>query len=217
YGVALRTATNVRRSNARRDARTKRAAVSAGRHSGPDDNPVDGGPAAPDELRLSELRGVLDEELARIPSELRGPLILCFLEGKTRDEAAAVLGCSLATLKSQLTRARELLRSRLTRRGITLAVAALGINLGAEASAAVQSEMSHRLAQAASQYVAGQSLPAGTVALHAVQIADGVLKTMKIKVLVLTTVAAGLILASGGLATWWAVNGWSDGEGHALA
>src|SRR5262249_28815866 len=41
-----------------------------------------------------ELRPVLDEELNRLPKKYRGAVILCFLEGKTNDEAAQELGCS---------------------------------------------------------------------------------------------------------------------------
>src|SRR5204863_3098955 len=105
YGVALRTASNLRRANARRKRREQNAADLAGSHAA---NP-DAAPhplAGREDLSLSELRGVLDEELARIPCELRSPLVLCFLEGKTRDEAAAVLGWSVSLLKGRLSQAR---------------------------------------------------------------------------------------------------------------
>ena len=53
----------------------------------------------------SELCQVLDQELARLPERLRVPLVLCYLEGRTRDEAAVRLGWPLGTLKHRLTRA----------------------------------------------------------------------------------------------------------------
>ena len=70
---------------------------------------------------------VLDEELAALPEVLRGPLVLCYLQGHTRDEAAQVLGCSLAMLKRRLERGRNLLRDRLTRRGVTLPAVGVGL------------------------------------------------------------------------------------------
>jgi RNA polymerase sigma factor (sigma-70 family) len=60
---------------------------------------------------------VLDEELARLPERERAPLILCYLEGLTRDEAAAKLGCPLGTLKSRLERGRAILEQRLAGAG----------------------------------------------------------------------------------------------------
>jgi predicted DNA-binding protein (UPF0251 family) len=40
------------------------------------------------------------------------PLVLCYLEGLTRDEAAKQLGLPPSTLKSRLEQARERLRDR---------------------------------------------------------------------------------------------------------
>jgi WD40 repeat protein len=81
-----------------------------------------------------EVCRALDHELVALPEVLRGPLVLCYLEGHTRDEAASVLGCSLAMLKRRLERGRKLLRDRLTRRGITFPGAGVGV-LAADLSA----------------------------------------------------------------------------------
>jgi RNA polymerase sigma factor (sigma-70 family) len=72
-----------------------------------------------------ELLQALDEELDRLPPRVRLPLILCYLEGRTRDEAAAQLGWSVSTLRRRLDQGRALLEARLTRRGLGLGVALL--------------------------------------------------------------------------------------------
>jgi RNA polymerase sigma factor (sigma-70 family) len=79
--------------------------------------------SAPDpleELSVRELLGILDEELARLPEKYRTPLVLCHLEGTTRDEAARRLGCSVAALKGRLERGKDHLRGALKRRGVML-------------------------------------------------------------------------------------------------
>jgi RNA polymerase sigma factor (sigma-70 family) len=78
------------------------------------------------EVAWRELRGLLDEELNRLPATLRAPLILCLIESRARDEAARSLGWSLRTFDRRLARGRAVLKARLVRRG----VGALGLGLG---------------------------------------------------------------------------------------
>jgi RNA polymerase sigma factor (sigma-70 family) len=78
------------------------------------------------EVAWRELRGLLDEELTRLPATLRAPLILCLIESLARDEAARSLGWSLRTFDRRLARGRAVLKDRLVRRG----VGALGLGLG---------------------------------------------------------------------------------------
>src|SRR5262245_8785300 len=54
------------------------------------DVPADS-PGPPDEASWREVRQALDEELNRLPERFRGPLVLCYLEGHTRDSAARLL------------------------------------------------------------------------------------------------------------------------------
>jgi len=112
HGVALRTARRARASAANR-RRAERQAVTAN--------------AAPsDELTWGELRPVLDEELAKLPERWRLPLVLCYLEGRTQDEAAGELGWGRITLRRRLDEARAALGRRLARRGFgPAAVAAI--------------------------------------------------------------------------------------------
>jgi hypothetical protein len=67
-----------------------------------------------------ELLAALDEELARLPARYREPLVLCYLEGLSRDEAALRLGVPAATVKTRLERGRRKLSDALTRRGCAL-------------------------------------------------------------------------------------------------
>jgi len=107
FGVARRLALRVRHEQRERQRRECRA---VGRANGD----------APDDLTLREVQSVLDEELARLPQRQRGPIVLCYLEGLTRDEAARQLGCPLGTLKSRLEKAKAVLQKRLALRGIGL-------------------------------------------------------------------------------------------------
>lgn len=74
-----------------------------------------------------EVCQILDEELVNLAEKLRSPLVLCYLQGYTRDEAAQAIGCSLASLKRYLERGRRLLSERLKRRGVTLPAVGVGV------------------------------------------------------------------------------------------
>jgi RNA polymerase sigma factor (sigma-70 family) len=97
-----------------------------------------------DDVGSRELLRLVDEEIERLPATLRVPIVLCCLEGRTRDEAAAAVGCSVAAVKSRLERGRGLLRRRLERRGIQLPAAFLLLTLtGGRVSAALRAKAVH--------------------------------------------------------------------------
>ncbi len=73
-----------------------------------------------------DLRFVLHEEIRKLPEKYRQPVILCYLEGKTNEEAARALRWPVGTVKARLSRARDLLRMRLGRRGMAAALLADG-------------------------------------------------------------------------------------------
>lgn len=144
HQTAHHLALKARRTVARRDRREERAAP---RH-----------PTEPlDELTGRELLAVLDEELLALPEPLRAPLVLCYLEGMTRDEAAEHLGCPLSTLKKRLERGRSQLHAALTRRGLGLSVGLLSTLLSREAATAVPAALVRLTANNALSPVPGVS------------------------------------------------------------
>jgi len=102
-------------ARARSDARRRRAFEERGAADREVVRQVD----ASGKAEAADARSVLDEELARLADRYRRPLILCDLEGRTHEAAAAQLRCPVGTVKSRLSRAREKLRSRLVRRGLS--------------------------------------------------------------------------------------------------
>jgi len=84
---------------------------------------------------VREAEAALHEELARLPEKYRAPLVLCCLDGLSRDEAATRLGWSANQVKHGLEQGRELLRARLARRGIVFGLSLLTGALASPASA----------------------------------------------------------------------------------
>lgn len=75
-----------------------------------------------------DVRPILHDEIDRLPDRHRLPVILCDLEGLTYQQASSRLGWTVATLRCRLAEARRRLRGRLTRRGVTAAVAVAILN-----------------------------------------------------------------------------------------
>ncbi len=123
YLTARRVAGNARRSADRRARHERKAAVAEAVQ------PVD-------RMTARELLQALDAELDRLPASYREPLVLCYLEGLTRDEAAARLGLRPATLKSRLERGRKRLGDALTRRGCVAGAGLLALAATSKAEAA---------------------------------------------------------------------------------
>src|SRR5262249_34126058 len=73
----------------------------------------------------TETYRLLDEELAALPERLRVPLVLRYLEGKTLEEVARILGCSRPAVSKRLVRGERILRERLAGRGLTVGAGAM--------------------------------------------------------------------------------------------
>jgi RNA polymerase sigma factor (sigma-70 family) len=146
-----------------------------------------------------EIRVALDEELQRLPERLRSPLLLCYVSGLARDEAARQLGWSLGTLKRRLEQGRKILRTRLERRGI----AAAGLLVAVLTPSAMQAAVSKSLAESVLSLIfSKESLAPATVSvlvLHSASTMKGV--AMKSILAILTAVGVGIgLYAAMGLA-----------------
>jgi cytochrome c peroxidase len=128
----------------------------------------------------------------------RDPLVACYLEGKTQEEAAAQLGVALSTLKERMERGRSLLRARLVRRGLGPAAILAAATWPAAASASVPLTLAANTIKAASLFAGGQAATAA-VSANVAALTEGVLKTMVLTKLKLTTVVlVGMALLAGG-------------------
>src|SRR5262249_20548996 len=90
------------------------------------------GPA--EQLTWKEMLAILDHELGQLPDRFRSPLVLCYLQRRTQDEAAQQLGWSLSTLRRRLAQGRNLLEARLRGRGVSLSAALTGLLAGGAAA-----------------------------------------------------------------------------------
>jgi RNA polymerase sigma factor (sigma-70 family) len=130
YGVAYRVARKAKRAAARR--RHREAAVA----DVPPPTPAAG---------WSDAATVIDDELNRLADHHRSAVLLCDVQGLSRADAAKRLGIAEGTLSSRLNAARKKLADRLTRRGVTLSAAGVGVVLSERATAAVPDEVVRRL------------------------------------------------------------------------
>ncbi len=168
YRVAVWTAHNQRRRNARR------AAV---REPLPDAVPD----PAPD---VAALRIDLDEAILALPERYRTPVVLCHLQGWSRRDAARHLGCPEGTLSALLSRALAKLRHRLQGCDPALSLAVTGV-------AAVAPGLASATTGAASALRTG-SLTAAAASPAVAQLTERVLRMFWLK----QAAAAGVIVAA---------------------
>jgi RNA polymerase sigma factor (sigma-70 family) len=156
------------------------------------------------EITGRELRAVLDEELARLPDKYRAPLVLCYLEGATRDEAARHLGWPLGTLKNRVERGRELLGRRLAARGLTLSAGlSTALLLESPSQAALPAGLAATIVQGSARFAMGRILAGTSAAEPAMRFARMMLDAMslqQLKIAVLWLVGGCILAAGVGLA-----------------
>ena len=188
YGVAYRTALKTQAALAKRQKHELRTARSAGQE-------------AADDLAWNEIQQIIHAELAAFSERYRAPLVLCFLEGRTQDDAAKHLGVSKATLKKRLERGRALLRLRLVRRGLgPTALVAAAAWPAAKAAAGVPPALVFATVKAAMALARGQTT-AGLLSAHVTYLLETGLKAMfftKLKIASAIVMAFALLPALGG-------------------
>jgi len=166
YGVARKASLKAREMNARR---RKREARSSGTSE----------PVSSAAIGLSqELRDLLDSELARLPDHYRSVIVLCDLEGRTRKEAARHLKCPVGSVSSRLSRARDMLARRLTRRGVVLAGSFLCGVLTTESTFGMHSKLMVLTIKATIQLLTRCSGMDGAIPERVRSLTEGVLQMM---------------------------------------
>jgi RNA polymerase sigma factor (sigma-70 family) len=181
YRLALRTCAN--------EARRKRCEEQAART-----RPPDGGPATGPGDRVV----ALEEELHRLPQRHRAPLVLCYLEGKTNEQAAQILGCPRGSMAERLAQARERLREALARRGFVTPAAGVAASLAAAARAAAPLPLLDDTVRAALWFAREEGCAAGFVSARAVALARGAFRAMFLNKL---KIAGAVLLAAAMLGT----------------
>jgi RNA polymerase sigma factor (sigma-70 family) len=199
YGVAHRVAMRSRAGSARRMARAPFGTEAI------DQSEAGNGYTNGDSVPNLDPEPILwlHEEVRRLPEKYRGPVLLCYFEGLTHEQAAARLGWPIGTVKGRMARARDLLRKRLNRRGVSLSPAALAANLAVPMACTTVSEALKNTTLNVARAIAGTT--AGPIALNSTvsspvaTLADGVLRTMittNVKAIALVLLVAGAVTTS---------------------
>lgn len=191
YGVAQQTAVRMRAQRAKRGNRERQ---------------VEGMPERDAPAPTSNhLEPILDEELSRLPEIYRAVIVLCDLEDKPRSAVAKQLGCPEGTIAARLSRGREMLASRLTRRGIATTSGALAIVLSVQAASAAPAPLILATIHSATT---------GAVSASVAALTQGVLQAMffsRIK-LVVAVLVATLAFATGSILMYAAATSFNEPE-----
>jgi RNA polymerase sigma factor (sigma-70 family) len=194
YGVARRVALKARDDAVRRRRHERRAANGTGEQAAC----ADTGDA---------VGHILDEEVNRLPDKYRQPVVLCYFDGKTYQEAARLLGWPAGTTAARLARARALLHTRLVRRGVTLSSGALAVRLAEGTTAAAEAcLLAEATANAAVRWLIDPATAA--VSIPVIALTQGVVNAMvmqRLKALASVLLVVGLLV--GGAGALWRFGG----------
>ncbi len=183
HGVAFRVASCQKRTSARRRkferTAAERAVVSVA-----------------DEHR-DDVSLLLHQELDRLPEKYRAPMILCYFESLSHEQAAQQLQWPVGTVRSRLARGREQLRGRLVRRGFAPSCVLLERALcGEPAGAPIPPALATETAHAAFHYLSGRYVATSVTSTSVALLVEGAMNTMFLTKLKLALLTCGLIAAS---------------------
>jgi RNA polymerase sigma factor (sigma-70 family) len=147
---------------------------------------------SPPDLTWAEVRDILHDEIEKLPEHYRLPVLLCYVEGKSREEAATQLDWTSGTLIGRLERGRKMLRSRLLKRGVGLAAVLLAV-IGDSAQASVSLALVHDTIRAVTR---GELAPRVVALLHGAS----PMILGKFKLMIALLLAAGVLACAAGFA-----------------
>src|SRR5262245_32737562 len=186
YRVACRVSLHARAQRLRITLRADSAAFAS--VESPDDPPA--------EVARDDLKSVLDEEVDRLPEKYRLPVILCYLQGESYQEAGRQLGLPLGTIAARLSRARAMLQARLARRGVGFCGAALAVLAGRQAAPAA---LVHRTVRSAVGSTTGRAVEGLASSRVAALVDEGLRGLSPGRSRIVTAVVlAGLLVAGAG-------------------
>jgi RND family efflux transporter MFP subunit len=184
FGVALRAAARIRMEEARRRRCETRSAQRSAASIG----------SLQEHRVCDDLYPELHAEIERLPEKYRVPVVICYFEGLSHEQAASRLRWPVGTVKIRLTRARAILRARLKRRGRTHELLFPASPLRPGQSAALPEHLLNTITQAACP-AATNSIGVGLVSSAVVKVTLGVMQSMLFDKLKVVAVAlSGLFL-----------------------
>jgi RNA polymerase sigma factor (sigma-70 family) len=187
HGVAYRTAL---KAQAQRRSRQEHEACVPPRQE-----------VAPEDVTWREVQQVLHEEICCLPERYRAPLVLCYLEGCTQEAAAAHLHLAKSTLRERLERGRNMLRTRLVRRGVEPAALLAVVVWPAATTAGIRTTLEAATLRAACWFVSGEPVATGIIPTKIATLTEGGLRMTLLQPLSISALLVLLVLGAwGGLA-----------------
>jgi RNA polymerase sigma factor (sigma-70 family) len=189
YDVARRVSLDARKNGIRRRMHEQRIGARIGFER----------PDSVDRIDREDAERLLRQELSALPSCYQGPLVLCYLEGMTHEQAASHLRCPVGTVRSRLARGRERLLKRLVRRGVTPAVFIGLVSKGRSDSLSISPGLYEATVASAKALVRGSSFGVSASVLRLVEGDWMAMFISKSKVLVASFLAIVVLGTGAGL------------------